>query len=148
MYANQESHTPSGKKSRQPEAIHTQAGRTRPDREKSTPTRPTAPSAGIAAPADAASSADAASAVTWPRLPLLMGALLACGAQDVLKECVQTALLLTLLDRLGLMSGQDWLERHLDQLSVQAVMFSGKAMSWTDRVKAYMAHTARIEADD
>ena len=35
---------------------------------------------------------------------------------------------------------------HLDQWSVQATLFHGQAVGQGERIKKYLAHTARIEA--
>ena len=66
--------------------------------------------------------------------------------QNVVKSAVQAAIILTLLDRLGIVSRQQWLEMHLDQFSVQAAMFHGSAMGFFERLRHVMQHTARIEA--
>ena len=65
--------------------------------------------------------------------------------QSVVKSAVQAAIILTLLDRLDLVSAHQWLEVHLDQFSVQAAMFHNSAVGLVARVRHVMQHTARIE---
>ena len=66
--------------------------------------------------------------------------------QSVVKSAVQAAIILTLLDRLDLVSAHQWLEVHLDQFSVQAAMFQAGALGFFERLGLVMQHTARIEA--
>lgn len=65
----------------------------------------------------------------------------------MLKEAIQVALIIFILDRIGFVDGDPWLETHLDTLSVQATLFSGKTQSWLDRLKAHIQFTRRVEKD-
>lgn len=63
----------------------------------------------------------------------------------VIQEALQIAILLIILDRLGFVDGDPWLETLLDTMSVQATLFSGRPQSWADRLKTHLEFTARVE---
>ena len=65
--------------------------------------------------------------------------------KSVLQSSLEAAVILTIMDRLSLVPGSKWLEVHLDQWSVQATLFHGQAVGQVERIKQYLAHTARIE---
>lgn len=52
---------------------------------------------------------------------------------------------MVVLDRLGLLGGDLWLEEHLDSLSVQATLFTGRAVSWAAGLRHYLDYIKRIE---
>ena len=58
---------------------------------------------------------------------------------------MEAALLVTLLDRTGLMPGVAWLEMHLDHWSVQATLLHGQSVSVVQQLRQTLAHTSRIE---
>lgn len=51
-----------------------------------------------------------------------------------------------LLERIGFISGEAWLESHADVLSLQAALFKSRARSWASQVAQHMAYTARVES--
>lgn len=59
--------------------------------------------------------------------------------------CVQAAVVLAVLDRLGLVGGDPWLEVHLDALSVQSTLFHGRSVSWWQGLRQYMHYIKRVE---
>ena len=73
--------------------------------------------------------------------------------QYVVQSAVQAAILLTLLDRLNLVTSMVWLEGYLDQASVQATMLfgaggaaAGSGMGVVQRTATHMQLMMRIEA--
>ena len=70
--------------------------------------------------------------------------------QSVVQSAVQTAILLTMLDRLGFMTSMQWLEGHMDQVSVQASMLFGAGrpvgMGLVQRTTAHMQLMIRVES--
>lgn len=65
----------------------------------------------------------------------------------MIKEALQVALIVIILDRIGFVDGDPWLETHLDLLCVQATMLSGASWSWVERLKAHLQFTRRVEKD-
>ena len=61
--------------------------------------------------------------------------------QKALKAAVEGAVILYILQRL---SPGLWLETHLDCISVQATMLTGRATSWVERMRAHGRFCARI----
>ena len=65
--------------------------------------------------------------------------------QGVLQTAVQVVIILTLLERMGFVTGNSWLENYLDQCSIQATMIGGVGLSWYQRTKAHMQLSMRLE---
>lgn len=65
--------------------------------------------------------------------------------QDVAKEALKAAVVLAVLDRLGLVGGDPWLEIHLDTLSVQSTLFHGRALSRWQGLRQYLHYIKRVE---
>lgn len=65
--------------------------------------------------------------------------------KDVFKETLQLAVIVVILDRLGFIDGESWLEVHCDTLSVQATLFHGRAVTWLGGLKQFVDHVARVE---
>lgn len=55
------------------------------------------------------------------------------------------AVLLVVLDRLGVIGGEPWLEVHADALSVQSTLFHGRAVSWWGSLRQYLHYIKRVE---
>lgn len=66
--------------------------------------------------------------------------------KEVFKTAIQAAIVLVLLDRLGLVGGEPWLEGLLDTLSVQATMLHGRAVTWAQGLRDHLQFTKRLEA--
>lgn len=62
------------------------------------------------------------------------------------RSLTQVAVVLVILDRLGLIGGEPWLEVHLDALSVQSTLFHGRVMSWWSSLRQYMHFIKRVES--
>lgn len=58
----------------------------------------------------------------------------------------QVAVLMVILDRLGFVGGEPWLETMCDTLSIQATLLHGRALSWSQSLGAYITFMKRIEA--
>ena len=69
--------------------------------------------------------------------------------QSLAKSAVQTAILLTMLERLDVVTGVAWLEGYLDQVSVQATMLFGAVgaarMGLAQRTAVHMQLMMRVE---
>lgn len=65
--------------------------------------------------------------------------------KDVFKEALQVAVILVLLDRLGFVEAENWLEAHADTLSVQAALIGGAGTTGLAAARRFMEHTARVE---
>lgn len=66
--------------------------------------------------------------------------------KDVLKEAAQVAVIIVIIDRLGFIDSETWLEGHADTLSVQATLF-GRAVTWWGGLMHFVDHTHRIEME-
>ena len=66
--------------------------------------------------------------------------------KEVVQSSIQAAIILTLLDRMGFMSGVAWLEGYLDQSCVQATMIGTAGLSWMQRLRMQMRVSMRLEA--
>lgn len=53
---------------------------------------------------------------------------------------------MVLLDRLGFVGGEPWLETLCDTLSIQATLLHGRALSWSQSLGSYLTFMKRIEA--
>ena len=67
--------------------------------------------------------------------------------QDIANEAIQGVAVLFLLDQLRLVNVDDWLERHLDILSIQSVLLldSEAGTPLWRRIWAYRQYMGRVE---
>lgn len=64
----------------------------------------------------------------------------------VFKGSIKVALVIVILERIGLVGGESWLEMHLDALSIQAVLLRRRgATTFAGDVGAFLDFTARLE---
>lgn len=66
--------------------------------------------------------------------------------RDVLKEALQGAAVVLLLDRLRLLPSGRWLEEHLDQLSVGATLVATAGASRARRLRAHLRFNSYVDA--
>lgn len=65
--------------------------------------------------------------------------------KDLLKDAIKMALVVLILDKIGFIDNEQWLENHVDTMSVQSALFHGKAMTWWQSLRHFMHATARLE---
>lgn len=64
----------------------------------------------------------------------------------MIKTAVQAAVLMVILDRLGFVGGEPWMEQFMDSLSVQATLLQTRAHgSWAQGLRDYRQFISRIE---
>lgn len=65
--------------------------------------------------------------------------------KDLFTDGVKLVIVILILDRIGFIDNEQWLENHVDTMSVQAALFHGKSMSWLQSLKHFMESTSRVE---
>ena len=65
--------------------------------------------------------------------------------QDILRAALQSAVLMFVLDRMWVMSNAAWVEQHVDYLSVQATLLTGRVATWSKRVRRHVDFYAVVE---
>ena len=66
--------------------------------------------------------------------------------RTVLQSAVQNALVLLVIERIdALVVPSAWLELHLDHMSLQATVLSGRAQSWRVRLAQHLNGRSRLE---
>jgi hypothetical protein len=65
--------------------------------------------------------------------------------QDILKSAAQSALSMFVLDRLWVTSSNAWAEQHIDFLSVQATLLTGRVVSRLKRMRRHIDSFAAVQ---
>ena len=65
--------------------------------------------------------------------------------QDILRAALQAAVLMFVLDRMWIMSNAAWVEQHVDYLSVQATLLTGRVVTWSKRVRRHVDFYAGVD---
>ena len=67
--------------------------------------------------------------------------------QDIMQEVLKGLIILAILERLQLTRHGDWLEQHLDFLSLQAQLFGSTLYTYRQQVALFLDSQRRL-ADD
>ena len=67
--------------------------------------------------------------------------------QDVAKEALKAAVVMAILERLYLSPNAQWLEQHIDYLSVQAIV-AERGLSMWGRIRIHSRFSRRLAADE
>ncbi len=64
--------------------------------------------------------------------------------QSLLLVALESALLLTVLETLWLVSNRPWFEAHIDYASVHALLLTGRPTPWWTRVRTHVAFFSAV----
>jgi hypothetical protein len=64
--------------------------------------------------------------------------------QSILEEAAKGAIILAILERLCLTRNSNWLEEHIDYLSLQSLLFKQSTLGFVGQIKVFFTFTKRI----
>lgn len=65
--------------------------------------------------------------------------------QSTVSEVLYVIVVVSVLDRIGALGLGYWVEHYLDFASVQATMFTGRAVSWRERLRRHLQFFRRVQ---
>ena len=68
--------------------------------------------------------------------------------QDIVQEALKGAIIMAIMERLFLTRNANWLEEHIDYLSLNALMFEQQraGLGFVGQVRLFFRHTRRLDS--